>query len=62
MKVTLDADLCEGCETCVELAPDVFEMEGEVAVVKIDGDVPSDQEDDVQEAADSCPVEAIEVS
>ncbi len=62
MKVEVDAELCEGCETCIELAPDVFEMEGEVATVKIDGDVPADQQEDVQEAADSCPVEAIIVS
>jgi ferredoxin len=25
-KIIIDEDLCEGCETCVELCPDVFEL------------------------------------
>ena len=62
MKVTIDEELCEGCETCVEICPDVFSMEGEVAVVSIDGDVPSEHEDAVEEAVESCPTEAIETS
>lgn len=60
MKVNVDADLCEGCETCVEIAPEVFTMEGDVAVAPA-GAIPADQEDAAQEAADSCPVEAISV-
>jgi len=61
MKATVDAELCEGCETCVEICPDVFSMEGETAVA-IDGDIPSEHEDAAEEAAESCPVEAIEIS
>jgi ferredoxin len=58
MKVKIDADLCTGCELCVDTCPDVFEMGGDIAVVK-KAQVPAGSEDDVKEAADSCPSEAI---
>ena len=61
MKAVVDADACEGCETCVELCPEVYSMEGDVAVA-IEGDIPADQLEDAQEGADSCPVEAIVIS
>ena len=25
-KIIIDTDLCEGCETCVEMCPEVFEL------------------------------------
>ena len=60
MKVRIDEELCTGCEECVESVEDVFEMsdDGEMAKVKVNP-VPADLEDDVQEAADDCPAEAI---
>ncbi len=58
MKVRIDAELCTACELCVDTCPDIFEMGEDVAVV-IQADVPADLEDCVQEAADSCPSEAI---
>ncbi|MCK9241533.1 ferredoxin [Desulfocurvus sp.] len=51
------SDECMGCESCVELCPDVFEMSeaGDVAVCK----APDSTLDCVQEAIDACPAEAI---
>jgi ferredoxin len=60
MKVTVDEDLCTGCELCVETCPDVFEMSGDTAVVKVE-EVPGDAEDCARQASDECPVEAISV-
>ena len=58
MKVRVDKEACVGDETCVEVCPEVFEMEGDVAVAKME-DVPQDLGEKVKEAATSCPVEAI---
>lgn len=60
MRVSVDADLCTACELCVETCPDVFEIEGDTAVVKVD-DVPEDAEDCARQAAEECPVEAITI-
>lgn len=51
----VDMDLCIGCGSCVELCPEVFEMKDDKAVVI------SDKCDtcDCEEAANSCPSEAI---
>jgi ferredoxin len=58
MKVKVDEDACVGDGTCVEMCPEIFEMEGDLAIVKVDR-IPDELEDAVREAADNCPVEAI---
>lgn len=59
MKVRVDDTLCTACEVCVDTCPDVFELgDADVVTVKVET-VPEEFEDDVQEAADSCPCEAI---
>ncbi|QWR77323.1 ferredoxin [Candidatus Magnetomonas plexicatena] len=52
----VDQDLCTGCETCVSLCPDVFEMQGDKAFAANPGKCDAC---DCQEAMDTCPVEAI---
>ena len=58
MKVKVDPDLCTGEELCVQVCPQIFEMQGEKAVAKIN-EVPSDLADCCKDAADSCPSAAI---
>ena len=58
MKIRVDKETCIGDETCVAVCPEIFEMEGDVAVAKMEN-VPKDLEEKVKEAATSCPVEAI---
>lgn len=57
MAVVIDPDECIGCESCVELCSEVFEMDGdgEKAIV-INEDADSDC---VDEAIETCPTEAI---
>ena len=57
MKVGID-DSCTACGLCSESCPEVFELGDEMAKVIVD-EVPPDQEDCVEQAAEECPVEAI---
>jgi ferredoxin len=58
MKVRVDEEVCVGDETCVEVCPEIFEMQGDVAITKME-EVPEELEGACKEAAESCPVNAI---
>ena len=61
MKATVDPDLCIGCAVCEAICDAVFEMDGDVAKVKVDT-VPAEAENNCREAADACPVDAIAIT
>jgi len=52
---------CIGCGLCTNLCPGVFMMTDEGVAAARD-EIFSEQEGQVQEAAESCPVNAIEVT
>ena len=57
-KVRVDEDTCIGCGTCEGICPEVFQVseeEGKSQVINPEGG----PEDLIQEAIDSCPMEAI---
>lgn len=59
MKAEIDRDACIGCELCVTICPEVFDMDDEQIAIVIADPIPADVEDTAQEAADSCPTDAI---
>ena len=61
MHAEVNADMCTGCGLCVDICPEVFELKGDAAVATEDA-VPEDNEETCQEAAESCPVEAISIT
>jgi ferredoxin len=58
MKARVGPDICIGCGLCVSTCPEVFEMEGDKAIV-IGSVVPKSAEDTCKKATDECPVTAI---
>jgi ferredoxin len=57
MKSVSVEDTCVACGTCVEICPEVFELPGDIAIVKSGANLLLDGK--IIEAAEACPVEAI---
>jgi len=55
-KVWVDEN-CVACGSCVEVCPEVFELEGDIAFIKEGADLSLDAK--IIESAEVCPVEAI---
>ena len=61
MKVKVNKDACIGCGACHQICDKVFDFNDEgFAYTKLET-VPSELQEEVQEAADSCPTSAIEI-
>lgn len=58
-RVTINQEECVGCESCVELCPDVFDFDADSEKANVKEDYAGDEEC-IQEAIDSCPSECIE--
>ncbi len=56
-KVWIDDD-CTACGLCVDICHEVFDLPDDIAIVK-EGVNLSEYEDEIKEAAESCPVEVI---
>ncbi len=61
MKAFVDKDGCIGCGVCVEICPQVFEMDSDNKSQVICDPVPDDAVSSAKEAAESCPVSVITV-
>ena len=59
--VRVDRDLCQDHGQCVFAAPQVFELDEEGTLVVLQEEVGEDLRDNVEEAADVCPVQAITI-
>ena len=61
MKVKVNKDACIGCGACVAICDEVFEINDEgLSEAKVE-EVKEELQDEVRDAADSCPTGAIEV-
>ena len=61
VKITVDMDLCQNYGQCCYEAPDVFQLDDE-GHLKFIAEVDDSRRDDVEAAADVCPMQAITVA
>ena len=60
-KVKADVKVCQGYGNCVTGAVDVFDLDDDGTVVLLKAEIPDADRGRVEEAARSCPVNALEV-
>lgn len=61
LRVSIDPDVCACTGYCVEVAPAVFELEGEGPTVVLSPHPALELTDEVREAENLCPTSAIRV-
>lgn len=58
MNAKVDQEECVGCGSCVEIAEDVFRLNDDDKA-EVYGPITADNKSEVQDAIDTCPVNAI---
>jgi ferredoxin len=58
LTIDIDMDKCQNYGQCVFEAEDIFQLDGE-GNIQYTKDVPDDRQDDVDNAVDVCPMQAI---
>ncbi|HHV43935.1 MAG TPA: ferredoxin [Firmicutes bacterium] len=61
MNPHVDPDKCIGCGLCVDICPEAFEMDDEAGVARATANAAEADQDCLEEAASSCPTDAIEL-
>lgn len=56
-RIVIDEDECEGCESCVQLCPEVFSFNEDSQLAEVIS--PHADDECIEEAMDSCPVGCI---
>lgn len=62
MKTYVDQDTCIACGMCVSAVNDVYDYNDDGKAEAIVDTVPPDREEDARQAANNCPVDAIEIA
>lgn len=63
MKVWVDSERCQGHTLCAMIAPNSFQLSDiDGSSSAVNEEVPTDEEDQVREAAQSCPEQAINIT
>lgn len=61
MRVKVDFDLCQSNAVCMGIAPDVFEVRDDGFLYILQDEPSEERRADVEEAANMCPTQAIEI-
>ena len=61
MKVIVDYDLCEANARCMEIAPDIFQVDDEDNLNLLIADPPEERREDLDAAVRLCPRQALSI-
>lgn len=59
-KIVVDPELCTGCGTCEDIAPDYFKV-GDDGIAEVIKQYDEKDKDLIQDAIESCPSQAISI-
>ena len=62
MNIKVDQDKCIGCGGCVGICDTVFDYNDEGLATVINEDIDDETLEDVKDAAENCPTEAISIN
>lgn len=62
MRISIDAQLCQGHGRCYEIAPELVEDDDRSRGVVIQPEVPTELMDKARAAANACPERAVRIS
>ncbi|MDX2600337.1 ferredoxin [Streptomyces caniscabiei] len=62
MKILLDRGKCTGLGICESMAPDVFEVDDDGALVLMTESVPEGRRAEIEAVVSNCPTEALRLS
>lgn len=60
--VRADVTLCQGYANCVDLAPDVFDIDDDGVVVLLECEITDANRARIEQAVQSCPVSALSIT
>jgi ferredoxin len=61
MKISIDPDLCTGCEDCTEACPSLFKLGSDWIAEPVHDTVPTELEYEARKTASICQFEAITI-
>jgi ferredoxin len=61
MRIVVDHSKCTGLGICESIAEDVFQVGDDGSLVVLMEDISADRREQLQQAVDSCPTEAIQL-
>jgi 3-phenylpropionate/trans-cinnamate dioxygenase ferredoxin reductase subunit len=61
-KVMVDLGLCQGYANCINIAPDIFDLNDDDQVVLLSADFATADQPRIEDAVQGCPVAALSIA
>jgi ferredoxin len=62
LKITVDLGLCQGYANCINVAPDIFDLNDDDQVMLLRTDFEAADQPRIEDAVQGCPVSALRIT